>query len=155
MEIFKSLTLSICFMSLAFSLLAKLIQFEKYSKMIKAIFASVMILTAFDHIDSSDINSWSVFDTSNDYAYDDYEANVLIDEAVKLQTRQRLIDNASQLLTEYGIEFSEISLDVNIDESNRITISNISLKSDSPLTAQYTLKKLFGDNADIEVLDHE
>lgn len=155
MELIKSLTLTVCCVSLAFSLLAKIIQFEKYSKMIKAIFASVMILTTYNLIHSADIDSVTMFPSDEEYTYDTFEANILIDEAVKLQTKQRLIDSASQLLTEYGIEFSEISLDVNIDESNCITISNISLISDSPLTAQYALKKLFGDNADIEVLDYE
>ncbi len=155
MELFKSLTLCICFMSIAFSLFSKVIQFEKYSKIIKVIFASVMILTLHSHINSADVNSLSMFNAGEEYIYDDYEANMLIDEAVKLQTKQSLIDSASQLLTEYEINFSEISLDVNIDENNCITISNISLKSDSPLTAQYALKKLFGDNAEIEVLDYE
>ncbi len=155
MELFKSLTLSVCFMSLAFSLLAKITQFEKYSKMLKVILTSIMLLTVFNHIDLSDMESLSMFGESEQYTYEDYEANAIIDEAVKLQTKQQLIDSASALLTEYGIKFSQISLDVNIDESNRITISNISLKSDSPLTAQYALKKIFGDNAEIEVLDYE
>lgn len=155
MELFKTIALSVCFMSLALSLLAKLTCFEKYSKLLKVIFTSVMILTIFNLIDLSNIDSLSVFTEYERQTYDDCEANALIDEAVKMQTKQQLIDSASQLLTEYGVEFSEISLDVNIDESNRITISNISLKSDSPLTVQYALKKLFGDNAVIEVLDYE
>lgn len=153
MEAFKSITASVCMLSLAFSALSGVCATQKYAQAIRVIFVSITILCVIKPIASGEMSFSSLLEIGDNSQISPASADEVIDEAVRLQAQYNIEECACQILSDYEIEYEDLQFDVNIDSSGSISISNISLKSDSPLTAEYALKKLFGDNAEIEVTE--
>lgn len=151
MQTFKTMTAAICLLSLAFSALGGALCVQKYAQAFKTVFVGIAVLVILKPIALGQISFSDIFEVGDSAYLAQFNADEVINEAVRLQAKQNIEICACQILSDYEIEYEDLCFDVNIDSFGGISISNISLKSDSPLTAQYALKKLFGDNAEIEV----
>ncbi len=138
-------------LSLAFSAFGGICFVQKYAQFFRTVFVSIAVLIIIKPIVSGKVSFADFLKSENSAANVQINADEVINEAVRLQAKENIERCACQILSDYEIEYEDLSFDVNIDSAGGISISNISLKSDSPLTAQYALKKLFGDNAEIEV----
>lgn len=146
MSTIQSFIMTSCVLSIIFSIFASIIDLSKFEKEFKFLLVgifSIMLMKSILQLDFSFFKDISL--TDNPY----YNENTSKDYTIST-TKTTLENSIKDLLTNHGISYENISVDINITENNCISINRVYLLVDDFSNASRLIIDNFGN---IEVIN--
>lgn len=146
MSTIQSFIMISCVLSIIFSISASIIDLSKFEKEFKFLLVgifSIMLIKSILQLDFSFFKDISL--TDNPY----YNENTSKDYTIST-TKTTLENSIKDLLTNHGISYENISVDINITENNCISINRVYLLVDDFSNASQLIIDNFGN---IEIIN--